>query len=157
MKKQSTYILLSIALALFLFSCGGSKTVNTAVDNAVIEKYLDEKVLEPSFGGKIYSSHKVFGTDGDKIFIWAYLQEYYKKEGKCEAGTGWSVPMVLNTSTTNGKLSIISHTVPVDGDMYSSDIKKLFPVAFHQQIFDFTGSSDIKDLEKRSLQRAEKE
>jgi hypothetical protein len=136
------------------FSCGGSKATAPAVSSDIIEKYLDEKAMTPAYGGKVFSAHKIFKTAGDHIYIWAYLQEYYKKDGQTIEGSGWSVPMVLNTSTLAGVTSIISHEVPGDGEQYNSDIQKLFPQDIRQQINDFSGTAELPQLSAKSAERS---
>jgi len=37
-------------------------------------------VILPGYGGWIFSACKVFAEDDDKIFLWAFLQEYYEPE-----------------------------------------------------------------------------
>jgi hypothetical protein len=127
---------------------------STADDQNVIEKYLDEKVMQPGFGGRIFSAHQIFTSETDKIYLWALLQEYYKKDGQTLTGTGCSVPMVLNIRRENGKMIILNHSTPGDGDRYAADIRKMFPAGIHQKIFDFPGSADMRSLEDRSKKRA---
>ena len=112
--------------------------------------------MQPSFGGKIFSAHYVFKSEDGKIYIWAFLQEYYKKSGKTELGSGWSVPMVLSTETHAGVMSIAGHETPHDGSQYGDDIRRLFPKELHQKIFDFSGTDEMRSLEKHSVERAEK-
>jgi hypothetical protein len=138
-----------------MHSCSAPVEQPPGADPSTIEKYLDEKVMQPSFGGKIFSAHQVLMTDKDKIYIWAYVQEYYKQSGKTELGSGWSVPMVLNIEWKAGLWSITGHETPGDGSQYGDDIRRLFPQELHQKIFDFSGTDDMRSLEKRSVERAE--
>jgi hypothetical protein len=139
---------------IILNACNNAKTSAPIANTDVIQKYLDEKVMQPSFGGKVFSAHKIFKTENDKIYLWAYLMEYYKKDGKTEQGSGWSVPLVLNTTGSGANLIITSHQAPGDGDMYGEDIKKLFPKDIQQQVFDFSGSPEMPSLEKKSKDRS---
>ena len=66
--------------------------------------------------------------------MWAYLQEYYIKDGKTVLGSGWSVPLVLNVEKTQDVINIKSHDAPRDGDLYSEDIKRLFPKEVQQAL-----------------------
>ncbi|MEI6123208.1 MAG: hypothetical protein WCQ95_06210 [Bacteroidota bacterium] len=138
-----------------LVSCRPKSTSSTQDKNNAIEIYLDSKVMQPSFGGKVFSAHKVLESDKDKFYVWALLQEYYKKDAKTLAGSGWSVPLILNISESQGKLTIVSHVLPRDGDLYGEDIKKLFPKEIQQQVFDFPGSVEMQKLEELSKKRSE--
>lgn len=143
----------------FLISCGGKQERTqslTTYDTDAIEKYLDEKMMNPEFGGKVFSSYEIFKSADDKVYLWAYLQEYYKKDKVLTTGTGWSVPAVLSVDNSGGILKAISHKVPMDGMDYSNDIKSMFPEDIQQRIFDYPGSSSIQKLEKESKSRAEK-
>lgn len=141
----------------FIFvSCQQKSSSLTKTDINNIEKYLDKKVMNPEFSGKIYSAHKVFMEQNEKIYIWALLQEYYKKNDKTEPGTGWSVPLVLYIEENPNGIIIKNHIAPGDGDLYSEDIKKLFPIEIQQQIFDFSGTEEMRKLEEISKKRSEK-
>lgn len=140
-----------------LLSCGNKKSETIAVaDNDVIRDYLDTKILKPEFGGKVFSAHKIFHSDAGCIYIWAYMQEYYKKDESLESGTGWSVPLVLYVDMSSGKLRILGHIAPGDGDVYATDVKRLFPGAIQKEVFDFPTSDKARVLEGEALERAKK-
>jgi hypothetical protein len=153
-------VLYRLAIALFTgiifiyISCNPNNSTIKEPNQDFIQKYLDENVLNPEFGGKVFSTCKIFSSKSDKIFIWAYMQEFYKKDGKIEPGTGWSVPLVLNIEKINGNATIKSHNAPRDGELYSEDTKKLFPNELQRIIFDFQASQEIRELEKKSHERA---
>jgi hypothetical protein len=157
MRTVQFFILLSV-LSIML-SCGGKQERTqslTTYDNDAIEKYLDDKMMNPEFGGKVFSSYEIFKSTDDKIYLWAYLQEYYKKDNVLTTGTGWSVPTVLSVDNSGDRLKILSHKVPVDGMDYSNDIKSMFPEDIQQKIFDFSGTESIPKMEKNSKERAGK-
>lgn len=155
---KTLQLILILSVFTFMLSCGNSKVKQTPSqsDNDAIEKYLDEKMMNPEFWGKVFSSYKIFKKTEDKIYLWAYLQEYYKKDNILQKGTGWSVPAVLIIENSDEGLMIISHNVPVDGENYSKDIKSMFPDDIQKKIFDFSGTESIPKLEKTSRERAEK-
>ena len=151
---QLIIVLTSLA---YMLSCGGEQGQSlTQKDNDAIEKYLDEKMMNPEFGGKVFSSYEVFKTTDDKIYLWAYLQEYYKKDNAVVTGSGWSVPSALSIEFSTEGLKILNHKVPCDGENYSNDIKSMFPDDIQQEIFDFSGTESIPKLEKNSKERAGK-
>lgn len=141
----------------FVFvSCNQKTSTPSKKENEAIEKYLDNKVMETSYKGKIFSSHLIFMKQSDKIYLWAYMQEYYKREGKILMGSGWSVPLILNIENRSNGIIIISHIAPRDGELYSKDIKELFPEEIRQKIFYFPGTQEMKKLEEMSRKRSEK-
>jgi hypothetical protein len=145
-----------IAILFINLSCNHSKTSQLPFNNDDIQKYLDGNVLSPEFGGKVFSAFKIFSSEEDNIYVWAFMQEFYKKDGKIEPGTAWSVPLVINIERINGNVTIKNFTAPRDGELYSEDIKKLFPKELQNNIFDFTSSLEMRELEKTSHDRAEK-
>ena len=38
-----------------------------------IEKYLDTQVMQPGFGGRIFSAFKIFSEEEDNVFLWAFF------------------------------------------------------------------------------------
>lgn len=155
---KTLQFILALSVSTFMLSCGNREVKQTPSqsDNDAIEKYLDEKMMNPEFGGKVFSSHEIFQKTDDKIYMWAYLQEYYKKDNVIQQGTGWSVPAVLIIENSVEGLKILSHKVPGDGENYSKDIKSMFPDDIQKKIFDFSGTESIQKLEKSSKERAEK-
>lgn len=141
----------------FVFvSCNQKTSTPSKKEYEAIEKYLDNNVMETSYNGKIFSSHLIFMKQSDKIYLWAYMQEYYKREGKTHLGSGWSVPLILNIENSAKGIIIIGHKAPCDGELYSKEIKELFPEKIQQQIFEFPGTQEMKKLEEISRKRSEK-
>jgi hypothetical protein len=83
------------------------------------------------------------------------MQEYYKKNGKLEIGTGWSVPLILNIERISAQIVVKNHIAPRDGELYVKDIQNQYPKKIQQTIFDFPGSPEIRILENTSRKRAE--
>ncbi len=152
LQRKPIYLLLFSFL--LLVSCLQNQLKLTADDSKQVEKYLDTKIMATSFGGSVFSANKIFTIEKDKIFLWAYLQEYYIKDGKTVLGSGWSVPLVLNVEKTQDGINIKSHDAPRDGDLYSEDIKRLFPKEVQQKIFDFPSTAEIYQLKEISLKRS---
>jgi len=135
-------------------SCKQKTAPIGTTDRDFIETYLDTKVMEPSYGGRIFSSYKVFLEEGDKIYVWAFMQEKYKKDGSMLPGSGWSVPLVLNIGNVSGNKTVISHTAPRDGELFSKDIETLFPEKIRNEVLNFTGSEEMQKLEEKSRLRS---
>lgn len=162
--RRSTYNLLFMATCVvFLFcSCvqppadSEKPAPTTPARDSTIEKYLDTQVMQPGFGGRIFSAYKVFSEEDDKVYLWAFVQEYYEKDGKTMIGSGWSVPLVLNIQRNSGKIIITGHKTPRDGELYAQDIKKMFPKNIRTQIFTFPGSDEMQELQRYSAARAKK-
>lgn len=150
---SATFLILICII--IMTACNNTSTTITAADTDAIQKYLDEKVMTPAFNGKVFSAHKVFKKDTDKIYVWAYMQEYYKKDNKIELGSGWSLPLVLNVEEKDGGLVIKSHVAPGDGNLYFEDIKKIFPSEIQQQVQTFDSSPEISGLQNATKKRAE--
>lgn len=156
LSKRLTFLLILFSLLFAIVACnrGGSQTVS-AKDDGVIQSYLDQKVLSPLFGGKVFSAHKVLGTAEGKVYVWALLQEYYKKDNKLEMGTGWSVPLVLTVQNGTNGMVVSEHKYPGDGSLFTTDVKSLFPKGLQQEIFDFPSTQNSRDLENQAKIRAE--
>lgn len=156
LSKRLTFLLILFFLLFAIVACnrGGSQTVS-AKDDGVIQSYLDQKVLSPLFGGKVFSAHKVLGTAEGKVYVWALLQEYYKKDNKLEMGTGWSVPLVLTVQNGTNGMVVSEHKYPGDGSLFTTDVKSLFPKGLQQEIFDFPSTQNSRDLENQAKIRAE--
>lgn len=154
---RSAAALLVTMSILFPMSCcsrNSSQPVSNK-DEAAIEAYLDQKVLVPVFGGKVFSAFKVLGTAEGKVYVWAFMQEYYKKDNLLEEGTGWSVPLVLEIEKSSNGIVVKGHKSPGDGTLYEKDVKTLFPKELQQVIFDFPASQSTQELENISKNRAE--
>ncbi len=149
-------LLVLVCLGFVIVSCQQKTSIPDKNNTDNIEKYLDTKVMETAYNGKVFSAHKVFMEQDNKIYLWAFMQEYYKRDGKTLIGSGWSVPLILNIENSSDGIIVRSHKAPRDGELYSLDIKDLFPEKIRQEIFDFPGTQEMRKLEEISVKRSEK-
>lgn len=160
MKFMTRTIISAIMLIAFLAigGCSNSNLSSTVTDteNSMILGYLDFKVMTANFGGKVFSAYKLLGRDSDKLYIWANILEYYKKNGLVEQGSGWSVPLVLNLTKSDDVVSIAGHKSPGDGSLYSKDIKIIFPKELQKTILFFpSNSTQVKEVGERLKKRVD--
>lgn len=120
----------------------------TKADQNSIETYLAEEIIKPAYGGKIFSAHRVLLSDRQegKIYLWAFIQEYYREIGELQKGTGVSVPVVLNVAEENNSLKIRGHLLPGNGNQFPEDIDRLFPKQIRKQILDYPLTEGIHEL-----------
>jgi len=118
--------------------------------------YLEKNALDTNFGGQVFADYYEFGREDGELFLWAYVVEYYQKNGQLQMGSGRSGPMVL-TFSDNG--SIKGHWQPRDGENYARDIKKRFPEQYQNEVLEFqTRHRDtLQDLKESTRNRAEKQ
>ena len=135
-------ITLLTILALMLSGCSGSLTLEETEEVAVITEYLDNEIISPNFGGKIFSSHHLLGTGTDEIYLWAIIQEYYLDGQNLVLGTGLSAPHVLQIKSDEFKIT--GHLVARDGSYYGEDIRGIFPQSLHNIIFSFPSSGQTQ-------------
>lgn len=111
--------------------------------------------MEPNFGGENISAFEILASNRKKgeLYIWAYIQEYYKKGEGIEEGTGMSVPMVLKLDQSGKSFKVRSHTMPRDGSFYADDIKNLFPKLAEKKALNYP-SGDINKLMKEAEDEA---
>ena len=104
---------------------------NLSSEEAVIENYINENVLKPEFGGKVFCVFNKYGSEenNDKIYyyLWAYCEEYYKKDDVILMGSGVSMPVKLIASKNKNGIQIESFIQPLDGEDYSKSIRNMFP------------------------------
>jgi len=151
---KSSVLFFVILLTLAIVSCSQKKNQLTVKDVKQIEKYLDTKVMDRAYNGVVFSAHKVLMQKDNTLYIWAYMQEYYKRDGKTMLGSGWSVPLILTIEPGAFGIVVKSHKYPSDGELYSKEVKELFPVEIQQQIFDFPATQDLRKLQEISLKRS---
>ncbi len=97
-----------------------------------IENYLNNNIISPNFDGQIFSHHHIFSQTEDKIYLWAYISEYYLDGIDLKQGTAISWPIVLYFSDQE----IINYQMPGDGK-YSEKVIQLFPSQIHDDILNF--------------------
>lgn len=145
---NSAPIYFAALFTLLTVSCSQKKQHLTLNDVKNIEKYLDTKVMAPAQNGVVLSAHKVLMQKDNTLYVWAYMQEYYKSDGKLMRGSGWSVPMILTIEQSADGIMVKNHKYPGDGELYSKEVRELFPTEIQQQIFDFPASQDLRKLEE---------
>lgn len=93
-----------------------------------IGTYLEENLLLPAFGGRVFAACEILGAGPREIYVWVYAQEFYKQQDVLEKGTGLSCPVVLTVDSQDDREPwVIGHRLPRDGSLYSQDIKAMFP------------------------------
>lgn len=117
--------------------------------------YLEDKALDTNFGGQVFADYYEFGREDGELFLWAYVVEYYQKNGQLQMGSGHSGPMVI---TFSDKGSIKGHWQPRDGKNYARDIKDKFPEQCQSDILEFQTRhrETLQDLKESTRSRAEK-
>ncbi|WP_026675295.1 hypothetical protein [Alkalihalobacterium bogoriense] len=154
MKKLLLGILsiMIILTGMYFFSTAGDSATfeNKSIpeiNEQIVEKYLSEEVMNPNFGGEIFVAYEILESDKNKgeIYLWALIEEYYKKDEDIETGSGMSVPIVLSVrGHNNDSLEILSHSIPREGS-YPEDIKEMFPKKIQNKILNYS-SNHIGDL-----------
>lgn len=125
-----------------------------------IQDYLQNHIESPNFGGKMFCSYELFGTEmkdsKEYIYLWTLCMEYYIKNGNLLNGTGVSMPVVLIAIRSHQGSKIVKHQKPVDGEGYSKSITEMFPKKYHKNIFAETkeynrrAESLMKDTERQA-------
>lgn len=104
-----------------------------------IQKYLENYIESPSFGGKMFCAYKMFGTETknnkDYVYLWTLCMEYFVKDRALMKGTGVSMPIALISVRLHQGNKIVGHQKPVDGEGYAESIRKIFPKKYHKAIF----------------------
>jgi len=148
-----------LSLAFFLNGCQSTSDHSYDLsiskrEEKVIEDYLSVNLINPAFGGEIFTAFEILDTDkkNGKIFLWAFINEYIKKGEVIKEGSGMSVPLVLHVSKDHEPLKVLSHLIPRDGSYYSEDIIKLFPENILDKIINDRSTHIIKlntEMEKK--------
>lgn len=125
-------------------------------DKNIILNYLDNKTDDIAYPnkGKMYSSYKILGTEGKKIYIWMTKVEYLIVDNNIthKGGALVSLPVVLSVQTKNNNILITNHNYPTDGIDYSTSIKKLFP-----SYIQFPHNEELSKLYQLTYTRAEED
>jgi hypothetical protein len=143
--------LMVLLLLLFLEGCSQASAITITDENhQEIENYLLHEVMNPTFGGENFTAYEVLGSDQEKgeIYIWAFIQEYYRKGSGIEEGTGMSVPMVVKLDQSGNSFKVGSHTLPRDGSLYADDLKDLFPKLAERKALDYPSRYITKLVEE---------
>ncbi|MGC8757373.1 MAG: hypothetical protein ACP5QX_02835 [Caldisericaceae bacterium] len=109
------------------------------IDERSIRDYLQENIVSPAFGGKVFCAYDLFGSetknDEVHIYLWTLCTEYYLKDGKLTERSGVSMPVVLIAPQTCQGYKITRHKEPMLGSLYAKSIKELFPEKYYNFIF----------------------
>jgi len=167
MKKEKQRIILTLFFIHFIFVLLNFLESDVqSYDKKVIEKsnngqkikekvvnYLESSTLDRNFGGTAFADYYRFEKQGDNLYIWAYVIEYYIKNDNLEMGAGRSGPMVIIFSNDG---AIKHHWEPRLGKKYAHSIKDIFPEKYHEDILNFqTKHEDIlHGLKKNVRERA---
>jgi predicted secreted protein len=154
MRKKSPIIILSIIILAGILA-SVSPAENTCQSGKGIKEkviaYLEDSALEPGFKGEIFADYYKFGRDENNLYIWAYVCEYYKKDGRLRLGSGRSGPMIIALSQEG---VIKDHWQPGAGEEYPGSIKDNFPKKFQNDILNFQSQhKDILDKLKDSVRK----
>ncbi len=119
-----------------------------------IERYLENFLIEPSFGGVIFSDYHKIGSAGRSIFVWAYISEYYQEDGEIKQGTAVSLPVSLTLSQLS---DVVDHKVPEDGSLYKESVKDIFSEDYFLQVLEFNTLNEeiIKKMSNNTKKKAE--
>jgi len=106
-------------------------------EDGLLEKYLNNIILKPEFGGKVFCVFNKYGFEEKDnqiaYYLWAYCEEYYKKGTEILMGSGVSIPVRLNASKKGNQIIITDYKKPIDGEDYSKSIREMFPERFFKR------------------------
>lgn len=135
MKKLmwTTFWTITIVASLYAVTTGESfvsMSQSVSVDHQEMERYLTTEVMNPNFGGDVWTSYKILDTNTTKheVYVWALIQEYVQEGDRFEQGSGMSVPLVLYLDDDDESFTIQGHRLPRDGSSYPTDLWTMFPV-----------------------------
>lgn len=136
---------------------------SVANDNCKIKnEYLATHLQEEQFGGKSFCAHSVMAGDENKEYVWVVCTEFSIENGILKEKSGISAPIAITIQTFPGGYSIVSHQFPGDGNLYSRDLKIIFPkyiterqLFFVPSILERAGSREavsglISELERKA-------
>lgn len=115
-----------------------------------------EGTLRPAFGGEVFAAYHLFGTEGNKLFVWSYVAEYYPKDERLELGSAASIPMMIALSEDR---HVQGHWKPLEGADYADSIRKAFPPEFQDDVLEFQSQHPqlLAELKTRVRQKAREE
>jgi len=110
------------------------KTIDDGQNFCMVENLNPEKELFP-------------------LYFWAYCGEYAIQDGKLKTLSGSSGPVKIDypNELSFHDLSRFSYEAPGDGSDYLEDIKRIFPEAVQQKIFNFDRRNIINRTEMFAL------
>lgn len=157
--KKLLLILLNIMICITLINCTGIKKIHedpiiptSAFDN-IIEKEVTPITFNPNFGGKVFCDYMIIDSEKEddiiKIYINLYAQEYYKKNGELQLGTGEITPAVLTIKEDNDNYECINCDIPQE--IETKESIKDFPKKIQKEYLhagSFSGQSETTAEEK---------
>jgi len=101
--------------------------------------YLQKKILQHGFGGTMFCAYSLFGSEikDNKmyIYLWAFWQEYRSENRQLVAGAGMSCPIALVATASQRGYTVTGYQLPENGTAYAPSIRKMFPLAYYDEIF----------------------
>jgi hypothetical protein len=141
---------------------GGIWAINSIMpfgtQEEAITGFLENRFLQPNFGGKVFSAYEILGKKNYDarivLYIWAYCQEYVKESGKLQEKTGVSLPLALTLyAQDENHNQVIDYRQPEDGKGYTPSIKRIFPSDIQDKITARQGK--VSELEQKARLKAE--
>jgi hypothetical protein len=165
-KKLFSVIIIVILPVLILFGCQNNKeesssnTLDYSKLKEIIHDYLQNNIISPHFGGKVFCSYELFGNeiqnDSIYIYLWTLCMGYYIENGNLKKGPGVSMPVALIALPSQQGYEIIEHKRPMAGEDYGESIREIFPRKYHKNIFPETkeynrrANNLMKDTERQA-------
>lgn len=106
-----------------------------------ISEYLVTTFGVSAYGGEVFCSYQLLGyekgnEDRASLYLWVQCQEFYVDQvNVLRTGAGVSLPVVVYLLKTDTGYQIVESQRPGDGEVYATDIRKLFPQNLWATIF----------------------
>ncbi len=106
-----------------------------------LNEYLANTFGLSAHGGRIFCSYQLLGyekgdADRASLYLWVQCQEFYiDQERILQAGSGVSLPVVIYLLKNDAGYRIIESQHPGEGEVYATDVRKLFPQYLWTAIF----------------------
>lgn len=102
----------------------------------LVEDYLNGNVISlNNLEGVIFSEYYLFRKESNRMYVWAYISEYYQENESVVQGQGISVPLILNFN--DSFTEIMNHWIPRDGSYYAEDLRLNFPIDISDMAINF--------------------
>jgi len=96
--------------------------VEQMIPSQTIKDYLIQKEGATAYGGKVFTAYQVMGTEQSglvtKLYLWAFLQEFWVDQGFLHPGTASSLPVVLFLKMQAGHYQIFDFKDAGEGYQY---------------------------------------
>jgi hypothetical protein len=172
--KKRVYAMIVIPMVLAgiiaIVLLGRSREITTKKDNFILATEKDENLTRTIneyiialnqnsdnagyyIDYKSFSNAKVFGTKsiGEnelEVYAWVMEESFYKEEEKVIVAAGSSIPHKFIIETIGGEYQILDYQIPRDGNLYSEDMKEIFPLGVRTAfdgIYDESGNNILAD------------